>query len=181
MTEEIRQQLNTYIAEVACGDPESLDGIYRIAARRMYIAAFALLGDRSAAEDAVSESFIKIARFAKKYRYDEPMAWILKIVRNTALDALRKNKRRAEISTGEFFAIPDDGYSPEKRDTAVTVEAAMNKLEENERRIIYMRYFLDMTVRETASALKISRSAAQRLTEKAEENLKKLLKSDTND
>ena len=181
MTDGDRQQLNTYICDVAAGVADALDGIYAIAAKRMYVAALTVVGDRAAAEDVVSDSFIKIARFAKKYKRDgQPMAWILRIVRNTALDYLRKRRRRAEVSAEEILTLTDDGYSPERRESAIILEQALSSLNPDERRVIYMRYYLDMSVREIGGAVKISRSSAQRLIERAEEKLKNLLKGDTN-
>lgn len=55
------------------------------------------------------------------------------------------------------------------------LEQAMSKLDADERMAIYYKYFADMTVREIAAELKISKSSAARLTEKAEEKLKNLL------
>lgn len=182
MTDGDKQKLNNLICSVAKGYADCLDGIYSIAGRKMYAAAYAIVGDRPDAEDVVSESFVKIARFAKKYDgTGDPLGWIMKIVRNTALDFIRKRKRRAEISSEEFFSLTDDSYSPEKRDTAIVLEQAMNKLDVSERRVIYYKYYLEMTVREIAAATKLSRSSAQRLIQRAEENLKKLLKDGTND
>ncbi len=99
MTDDAKRQLNNLICAVAEGDAESLDGVYVIAAKRMYVAALTIVGERAAAEDVVSDSFIKVARFAKKYKTQtDALGWLLKIVRNTALDYLRKRKRRAEVS-----------------------------------------------------------------------------------
>lgn len=182
MTDGDKQKLNSLICEVAAGRADSLDGIYYLAGKRMYAAAYVLTGDRPSAEDVVSDSFIKIARFAKRYDGSgDPLGWILKIVRNTALDFLRKRKRRAEVSTEEFFSLTDDSYSPERRETAVMMEAALKKLDESERRVIYYKYYLEMTVREIAAAANLSRSSAQRLIQRAEENLKILLNGGTND
>lgn len=177
MNDGVKSQLNILIDAVARGDAESLDGIYELAGKRMFIAALSIVCDKSSAEDVVSDSFIKIVRFAHKYKIgDEPLAWILRIVRNTALDFLRKRKRRTEVSTEEFFSLTDDSYSPEKRETAVLLEQAMAKLLPDERRAVYMRYYLEMTVREIAGTINLSRSAAERLIQRAEENLKKILK-----
>lgn len=182
MTDSDKHKLNIFICEVAAGNAESLDGIYSLAGNRMYAAAYAIVGDRPNAEDVVSDSFVKIARFAKKYGVSgDPLGWVLKIVRNTALDFLRKRKRRAEISSEEFFSLTDDSYSPEKREAAIVLEQAMKKLDEGERRVIYYKYYLEMTVREIAAAAHLSRSSAQRLIQRAEENLKKLLNGGTSD
>lgn len=177
-----REQLNNLIFAVARGQTECLDGIFAIAAKRMNVAALAVVGDRSAAEDVVSDSFIKIARFAGKYRrQDDPMAWILRIVRNTALDYLRKRKRRAEVSNECLFGLCDPASSPESLIASVSLEQAVAKLAPDERRAVYMRYYMDMTVREIASAMRLSRSSAERLIQRAEAKLKILLNGGKND
>ncbi len=181
MTDGAKAQLNNLLRAVANGDADALDGIYSIAAKRMNIAAQTIVCDRAAAEDVVSDSFIKIVRFASRYgRQDDPMAWILKIVRNTALDYLRKRKRRAEVSCECLYNLADENGSPEKIERALLLEQALSRLDGEERRVIYMRYYLDMTVREISEATRLSRSSAERLIQRAEQKLKTFLKSGKN-
>ena len=59
----------------------------------VYNHAYALLGDRYAAEDATQESFIKAFRNMDKFRGEAFRPWILKITTNTCYDELRKSKR----------------------------------------------------------------------------------------
>ena len=174
MQNDDNAKLNRLIIAVAQGHADCLDGVYNIARKRMFAAATALVG-RDNAEDIVHDSLIKIARFAHRYkREDNPFGWILKIVRNTALDFLRA--RKPQTSTEEFYSITASDYSPEKLDEALTLEVAISKLESSEKHVIYLKYFVDMTVREIAEELNLSKSSAQRLIEKAEQNLKNLLK-----
>ncbi len=129
----------------------------------------------------VHDSLIKIARFAHKYKQDDnPAGWILKIVRNTALDLIKKKKAHPAASTEEFFSLTSSDYSPDKRDDAIMLEQAMKKLAPDEMRAIYLKYYVDMTVREIAAEMKISKSAADRLIQKAEEILKILLSAGRN-
>ena len=173
-------KLNILIAGVADGFGDSLDGIYEIAGRRMYAAALCIVG-KDDAEDVLHDSLIKIARFAKKYKPDSnPYAWLLKIVRNTALDYLRKKKARAEICADELFNLSSADYSPEKRENAIMLEAAIQMLEPEEKNVIFCTYYLDMTVRDTAAMLKLSKSSVQRTLQRAETKLKNLLGDGTN-
>ena len=175
------EQLNRLVFAVAKGNADCLDGIYALAGGKMYAVAFSLVG-RDYAEDVLHDSFIKIARFAKKYSWcDNPCGWLIKIVRNTALDFIKAKKIRNEVSEEAFYSLSSLGYSPEKRENAIMLEQAMSKLEPEERKILYLIYYLDMTVREAASELEMSKSAVQRLKEKAEARLRELLYGGTNE
>ncbi|MDE6667201.1 MAG: sigma-70 family RNA polymerase sigma factor [Clostridia bacterium] len=180
MPDKQSEQLNRLLSGLAMGESDYLDGIYLFIGKRMFAVARSLVG-RDDAEDVVHDSLIKIARFAHKYRQDDnPAGWILKIVHNTALDLIKRKKAHPAASTEEFFSIASSDYSPDKRDDAIMLEQAMKKLAPDEMRAIYLKYFIDMTVREVASEMKISKSAADRLIQKAEQNLKIALSAGRN-
>lgn len=175
------EKLNNLILAVADGHAACLDGIYEIAGGRMLAVAAGIAG-RDCAEDIVHDSFIKIARFARKYKKGtSPYAWLMKIVRNTALDYVRSRKAHTEISTDEFYSLTSLDYSPEGRESALMLEAAISKLEPDEKKVIYYIYYLDMTVREIAAEMKCGKSSVQRIAERAEQKLKIFLGGGTND
>ncbi|MCH5146591.1 MAG: sigma-70 family RNA polymerase sigma factor [Clostridiales bacterium] len=169
-----REQLNNLVTAVAQGYADCLDGIYYAAGGQMFAVAQGIVRDRAIAEDIVHDSLIKIAKYAHKYKKGtSALAWIMTIVRNTALDSLRKRKK--EISADELYSLSSSDYLPEARENAIALEGAIAKLNEIERKIIYCRYYLDMTVRETAAQLKMSKSAVQRYQENAENKIKMIL------
>lgn len=169
-----REKLNILLAALADGAADCLDGIFEEAGGQMLAVALGILRDRALAEDAVHDSLIKIALNARKYkRNTSALAWIMTIVRNTALDSVRRRKR--EISVEEIFPLTSYDYGIGCRENALALESAIQKLDSDEQKIIYCRYYLDMTVREAAAALKISKSAAQRLQNRAEEKIKSFL------
>lgn len=175
MDERQTQQLNTLLAALARGQIKALDDIYAMMGSRMFAVAAGIVRDRATAEDVVSESFIKLARFARRYKNTgNPSGWILRIVRNTALDCARRRKLRPVADADAFYTLTD-GAPPDAADDRLALAEALAKLAPTERQAIYDRYYLDMTVAETARELKLSRSAADRLLKRAEENLKKFL------
>lgn len=169
-----REKLNSLVAAVAEGFAGCLDGIYEEAGGQMFAVALGILRDRALAEDAVHDSLIKIAKFAHKYKKGtSALAWIMTIVRNTALDLAKKRKR--EVSFDGFYSLASSKYSPEAREGAITLERAIAALDADEKKIIYCRYYLDMTVRQTAAELNMSKSAVQRIQERAESKIKTFL------
>ena len=168
-------QLNALLSLLRKGQASALDEIYLTVGRRMYALARGIVGAADA-DDVVSESFMKIAKGIRSFREDtNGYAWVMRIVRNTAFDVLRKRKARAEENLDAFFHLTDERYSPERRMEALALEEAIEKLTEAERKMIYYRYYLDLTVREIAAETGMSKSAVARAAQNAEEKLKKLL------
>lgn len=182
MTDGDNEKLNRLLIAVANGHADCLDGIYRIAAKQMFAVAYGVLRDRASAEDAVHDSFLKIAKGAHHYRRDTNAAgWIMRIARNTALDAARRKNRRREIGIDVVTSLSSLDYSAQRREDALLLEDGFSVLDERERQVIYCKYYLDLTVRETAQELKISKSAAERTIQRAEEKLKNALNDGTTD
>ncbi len=174
-------QLNALLSLLRKGNADALDDIYQAGGRRMYALARGIVGPADA-DDVISESFLKIARGIRSFREDtNGYAWVMRIVRNTAFDFLRKRKVRAEENLDAFFHLTDERYSPDRREEALALEEALEKLSGAERKMIYYRYYLDFTVREIALETGMSKSAVARAALNAEEKLKKLLTEGQND
>ncbi len=170
-------QLNRLIRRVALGDGSALDEILGLVGKRMYALARGITGSHADAEDVVSDSFLKLVRSAPSFKEGNGYAYVMRIVRNTALDFLRKNKRTATENIDELFSLADERYSPEHREEALLLESAIGRLPPLEKRMIYYRYYLDLTVREIAREEGIGKSSAERAVVRAEELLKKFLKA----
>lgn len=169
------KQLNRLILRIARGDASALDELFSLMGKRMYALAVGIVKTRADAEDVVSESFVKLVRFASNFKEDNGYGFLMRIVRNTAFDFLRKNKRTATENIDDFFSLADERYSPEKREDALLLEKAIKSLPPLEKKMIYYRYYLDLTVREIARETGMSKSAAARALLRAEEKLRELL------
>lgn len=81
----------------AAGDTRVFEEIYQRLGERMKSIAWNHLGNRSDAEDAVQETFLKIHRAAKTYSGEASFStWVFRILVNTCYDVLRKRRRRIE-------------------------------------------------------------------------------------
>lgn len=173
MTEEMKQAINRLIALIAKGDEAALNELARLISSRMLSVARAITRDKALAEDVVQESFVKIVRSAHKFKRGNGYAWVCKIVHNTALNVLRKVKPTADID--EFFDIADTADVAEKSAATVAVEQAMSVLDKQEKLLIFQKYFMDYTVRDSAKATGIDKSAVSRKIIKAEEKMREFL------
>lgn len=169
-------QLNDMLRDLKAGNVDALDGILSAIGRRMFALARGIVKNNADAEDVIQECFLKIVRGINSFKDGtNGYAWIMRIVRNTSLDFVRKNKRTATEDLDEFFHLTDERYSADRRHEALLLEEMLQKLSEFERRMIYYRYYLDFTVRDIANETGMSKSAAGRALLSAEEKLKKFL------
>ena len=89
----------------------SLDAFNQLVLRyqdRAYHHAYALLRDPALAEDATQDSFVRAFQAMAGFRGGSFRAWILKIVKNSAYDMLRRSKRHPTQAL-----YPEDEYGDE--------------------------------------------------------------------
>lgn len=107
-------------------DREKLEKIYEMYEQSMYRVAYSILQSEHQAEDAVSETFVKIVEHIHKIKDVESeltKAYIKKIIKNTSINLYRKSKRERSnkdiLELGEYIS---DGR----------VEAEFRKIENEE-------------------------------------------------
>jgi RNA polymerase sigma-70 factor (ECF subfamily) len=143
------------------GDPEAFEALYDRHGGAAFSLAYRIVGTRSAAEDATQDAFLSIWRSRVRYSRERGSVrtWILGIVHNRTIDALRRSmvhdKRRASAE-----GIEEREQAPEltdvealRRDEARTVRAALEKLPEPQVRVIELAYFGGFTHTEIAAML----------------------------
>ena len=128
---------------------------------------FMFLGNRSDAEDATQDTFLKVWRNIDRFESRNgcsPKSWILRIAGNTCRDYLRKAWRKHESR----LVTPEDlaklGSAPqEDREMLMDV---MN-LPEKYRQVLLLVFWQGMTIREAAKCICTSESTVCRRLEKA--------------
>ena len=177
MTDDMRQQINVYIVEISKGNEFALDALSRLVSARMLSIAQSIVKNRSTAEEVVQDSFLRIIRSANRFRTDSNgYAWICKITQNTAINALKKESRNRTENIDDFFHLSSDENVAEESTTQLLLKQAMSALTDFEKRVIYQKYFMDFTVRDSAESLGKSKSAVQRAIVAAEQKMRDYLK-----
>lgn len=134
--------------------------------------AYLFLHDRGLAEDCVQDAFVRAwkARFTLRDQGAE-RAWLLTIVANTARSHLR---RRIPVPTD---AIPADLSSGDPfADLALSADLsqALAQLPPDQREVIVMRVYLDLSVEETARALRVAEGTVKSRLSRALEALRQI-------
>ena len=134
---------------VQAGDPRAFELLYDRHGGAAFSLAYRMVGNRTSAEDITQEAFLSIWR--SRLRYDPARGsvrtWVLGIVHNRAIDALRRSvvhDRRRETMDGveERFESRDrTDVEAARREEARSVRSALATLPEDQRRTIELAYF----------------------------------------
>jgi len=171
MSSAVMQERPQTLARATEGDANSfatlleplLDPAYRLAA--------VMLGDRSAAEDAVQEASIKAWRKLRQLRGEvgSLRSWFLSIVANECRMARRQRwwsvVRLPDIRTAaEAGAMSDE--------PATDLKAALLRLSPDERLPLVLHFYLDLPLEEVARTLGVTTAAAKSRIYRAAKKLK---------
>lgn len=117
-------------------------------------------------EDVVQDVLVKLQSLETMRRLraaGSPSGYIAVMMRNALLDTLRRNVRERErfLSTdGLPLAGPAEGARLEITSGPKTLWEMLHKLSSDDRRLLSMRFWQDLSLKEIAKGLEISYSAA---------------------
>jgi RNA polymerase sigma-70 factor (ECF subfamily) len=102
------------LARCGLGDRAAFSRLYALTGGKLYGVSLRILGNRSDAEDAVQETFVKIWHSAGRFRtaHGRAMGWLVSIARNQAIDTLRARKAPAR-DISKMVDLADKGPTPE--------------------------------------------------------------------
>ncbi len=153
----------------------------------MYCVAYGILGQKEEAENAVHDAFAKLAdkfRRYKKLSEKEMEGLCITIVRNTAINLLRRQKRILPLEDDVMEALYQEENAakvrfPEEmaveKEEAELIRRLLRELPAVYHDILVLRYYYGLSVKEAAKILGISQNAAQVRLHRAKEKLGKAL------
>ncbi|WP_228943442.1 SigE family RNA polymerase sigma factor [Nocardioides sp. Leaf374] len=114
--------------------------------------AYLLTGDADDAEDLVQVALVKASGAWRRIE-DDPEPYVRRILVNENVSRWRRRRWR-EVSTDR---LPEVGHDPVGRhDQALVLRAALQALAPRQRAVVVLRYFDDLTERQTAELLGVS-------------------------
>ncbi len=125
----------------------------------------AILRDQAAAEEAVHDAFIKVARAWA--RVERPVPYLRRAVVNESISVLRKRKREV----GHRQPGPGVELPPEIDETW----ALLGTLSPKQRTALALRFYLDLPVKDVAAAMSIPVGSAKSLIHRGLAALKEVL------
>jgi RNA polymerase sigma-70 factor (ECF subfamily) len=147
------------LSRVIARDGRAIGELYDRHSRLLHGLILRILRDRSEAEEVLQEVFVQVWTRADTYNVElgAPVAWLVRIARNRAIDRLRSNNVRAR--TIEATPPPPPVETPEARavmsEQQRAVARALDALPVEQRQLIELAYFQGLTQSELAERFQL--------------------------
>jgi len=145
------------ISRLKQGDLTGLESLVNRYEVQAVHAAYLIVYDRALAEDVVHTAFVKVAERIQQFDEERPFApWFFRIVANDALKIAKRQKRSISLEeqldepTTQFAQwLVDPSAHPEQlleeKETRQMILHAIQSLSPEQRVIIVMRYFIELS------------------------------------
>ena len=145
------------------GDGRAFEAIMRHYEPYVLGLLWRMTGDRSKAEDLCQETFLKMLRGLQQFKGDCALkTWIFRVAHNVAADYFRGSKHepeqleeKGEAVLGTAKQASDPHGEVERDQVREAIEQAMGQLSGEQREVLHLFYWGDLSVSEIAAALSV--------------------------
>jgi RNA polymerase sigma-70 factor (ECF subfamily) len=174
--------VNDYIA----GNEDALATLIKRHQSKIFGFIFSKIGDRDLADDIFQDTFIKVIRTLKSNSYNEEgkfLPWVMRIAHNLMVDHFRRCKKMPLYRETEEFSIfsimTDDSLTIENKiiseQVAKDLRLIVEELPEDQKEVLMMRLYRDMSFKEISEATGVSINTALGRMRYAVINLRKVI------
>lgn len=153
-----QQLINLFMS----GDASALETLIVRHKDKIYTSIFLLVKDKYLAEDIFQDVFIRVIDTIRSGRYTEEgkfLPWAMRIAHNLCVDHFRKVKRTPTIKTGddrdifEVINFSEDGVDRRmmQRQSHDRVREMLDRLPEDQREVIILRHYAELSFKEIAT------------------------------
>lgn len=173
------------IRQYVSGEERAFEVLLNRYKGKIYTSIFLFVKDTDLANDIFQETFIKIVDTLRSGKYNEEgkfLQWALRISYNLCIDHFRKNKRRATVAPSEEFDVFNfikiEDYEENRmvqRQTCDKIRQLIEALPEEQREVIVLRHYADLSFKEIAELTHVSINTALGRMRYALINIRKLI------
>jgi RNA polymerase sigma-70 factor (ECF subfamily) len=171
------------IQQAAQGDHEAYELLMRRYEEPVFRLAYLILGDPDDAQDVAQDTFIRAYRHLPRFDAGRPLRpWLLQITRNLARNRQRSFNRYLAALSRALITSPQTESSAEsehiQQGETRALWQAIRQLDRQDQEIIYLRYFLNCSVDETAATLDIQPGTVKSRLSRALQRLRGVVQED---
>jgi RNA polymerase sigma-70 factor (ECF subfamily) len=169
------------IRRALLGDQAGWESLVHAHQEPVFRLAYLLLGSRDEAEDVAQETFIRAYKSLHRFDIARPLRpWLLKIAANLARNRRRSAGRYLSalnrlVDTQREYTTPSAESQSAQRLQANALWGAVRKLGVADQQVIYLRYFLELTVEETADATGVAQGTIKSRLHRALSRLREVI------
>lgn len=153
------------------GDEKAFETLLERHRDKIYTSIYLFVKDHDQANDIFQEVFIKIIDTLRKGKYNHEgkfLQWAMRIAYNMCVDQFRRGKRRIKVSPTETFDIFDVLETNEENmegamirtQTHSKVRQLVDELPPEQREVVILRHYADMSFKEIAELTQVSINTA---------------------
>ena len=163
-----RVLLGQYLA----GDQSAISQLLDRHSRRVRDYIRMMVKDRDLADDILQDTLIKVVRVIDEGRYVDSgkfLSWILRIAHNQVIDHFRREKQQKQLTEADAgydvlgtirFSEPTVEDRMVSDQIAADIRALIEELPAEQREVVKMRYYANLTFKEIAEATDVSVNTA---------------------
>jgi RNA polymerase sigma-70 factor (ECF subfamily) len=152
---------------VRAGELDALGELFERHHRPLFGFLVKLTGERAVAEDVVQTTFQRMLKYRHTYRDDGSFrAWMYHLARRCAADAFRKASTAPEATDPADLAdcaddAPHAGQEAAQRDDRAVLQSALARLDRDDREVLLLSRFQELSFAEISGILECSVGAAK--------------------
>ena len=170
------------------GNELALETLIRKHKTRIYSSIYLLVKDQYLAEDIFQDTFIKVINTLKSRKYNEEgkfLPWVLRIAHNLVIDHFRREKRAPMITSADGTDVLNliQSHQESAEDMLLRIQtqkdlrAMIHLLPEDQKEVLIMRHYGDLSFKEIADITGVSINTALGRMRYALSNLRKMMKT----
>jgi len=165
------------------GDFKAFEELVELYQKRVFSFAIYHVKNKADAEDVSQEVFWRIFNYIKKYDSSRKFfSWVYAIELNVIKSFFRKKKKHFLVLNEDILNLivfHDDGLL--SSDDKITLFKALDKIDIEERNILFYKYIDDLSIKEIAEIYRISEENVKVRIFRAKEKIQKILGGKKND
>lgn len=150
---------------------------------KFYAYFYRLTGSAELSNELLSELFLKIVKYIKKFRDGSFETWLFKIASNIFYDYLRSKQSQQKLADGYTEQLVQNQQTNKAStiDTNYHLQNALSKISPDDRELIVLRYYSDMSFKDIAELRQEPLGTTLSKTHRALKKLKNLLEKNENE